>query len=370
MSIIQAIKNAGIYRKIKKAKDDYKTRKMVKQNKQKEYERKLKLYQNTKNYKYDIFDYKKIIEERPDEDFEYTAYNGFYGLSYVMKRYTGYKGLLYPIFLHNSNIDLWSFAEFEVSNNSIGIVCADRLADMVEEKTGKTSLAIGPSIMYAQSVLSEEEIEKIKKNLGKTLLILPSHSIEDYSCKSNVNVFTDYVEQIKNRYNFDTILVSLYFYDIIKGADKIYLDKGYKIVSAGHRNSRDFLDVQRTMYEICDGVISQGYTTGLSYGFCLGKPISIFNDSDIIYHKTDDPEKRLIPVNSKETQKFNKLFGEYTDSVTEEQREYAEYLWNMSKKRSKEEMLHIFNLTRDIETTKNKRKKADLIEEIKKLKGQ
>lgn len=367
MSLIQTVKNTAAYKGLKKEKDDYLTRRMVKKNKKNEYLRRIKLYKETLDFKYDIFDYKKIIEERPDCDFEYTAYNGFYGLSYVMKRYTGYKGLLYPIFIHNSTIDMPHMGEFGVCPNEIGLVCSERLAEIIEKNTDKTVLAIGPTIMYAKSVLTEEETVKIKKKLGKTLLILPSHSIEDYSCKSNVDNFLEYAEYIKSKFHFNTVLVCLYFYDIVIGEDEYYTSKGYQVVSTGHRNSRDFLDMQRTLYEICDGVISQGYTTGLSYGFCMGKPISIFND-DITYYKTGKPDEKQIPMNSLENQKFNNLFAEYEDTLTDEQKDYAEFLWNVSKKRSREELLKILKLAKKIDKTCNKAKKARLVEEIKKFK--
>ena len=367
MSLIQTVKNTAAYKRFKKEKDDYLTRMMVKKNKKNEYLRRLKLYKETLDFKYDIFDYKKNIEERPDCDFEYTAYNGFYGLSYVMKRYTGYKGLLYPIFLHNSTIDMPYMGEFGVCPNEIGLVCSERIAEIVEKNTGKTVLAIGPTIMYAKSVLTEEETAKIKKKLGKTLLILPSHSVEDYICKSNVDNFLEYAEYIKSKFHFNTILVSLYFYDIVIGGDEYYTSKGYQVVSSGHRNSRDFLDMQRTLYEICDGVISQGYTTGLSYGFCMGKPISIFND-DIVYHKTSNHSEKVKLVNSPESQKFNRLFSEYTDKTTDEQREYAEFLWNVSKKRNPEELLFIFDLAKKIDKCRSNTKKIALINEIKEYK--
>lgn len=363
MSLISTVKSTSFYKILKKEKDDYKTRRMVKKNKKNEYLRKLDLYEKSKNYIYDIFDYKKIIEERPDNDYKYTAYNGFYGLSYIIKRYTGYKGILYPIFLHHACIDVPGYAEFKVSDNSVGIVCSERLAKMVEQETGRMALAIGPSIMYAKNVLTVEEVQKIKNDIGKTLLIFPIHSAETFSYELNENAFIDYIEKVKKEYNFDTVLVSVYFYDILNGADKRYLDRGYKVVSSGHRNSRDFFDVQRTLIELSDGLISQGFTSGLAYGMCLERPICMYNQ-DVECHKPGLPEEKIETEKSEEFVKFAELFSEYTDTITDEQKKFAEYLWGSSKKRSSDELLTILQLVKKIEKTHNKSKKNLLIKEL------
>ncbi len=365
MSLIKTIKNTKLYKRAKKEKDDFLTRQMVKQNKKTEYERRLKLYEESKDFKYDLLDYRNIVKERPDCDREYTAYNGFYGISHIIKRYSGYKGLVHPIIQHYADLDYDTHSEFDISNNKIGMVCAKRVAERIEKITNKTILAIGPSILYARPVLSDSEIQNIKKELGKTLLIFPSHSLEEWVRDSDDDAFSKYVEDIKKQYGFNTVLVSMYFVDIEKHEGEIVTKDNYKVVSSGHRNSRDFLDIQRTLMELSDGVLAQGYTSGVAYAVSLNKPVGVYREH-AEFHKIGSPDEIFHMGDKTETyNKFFDVFSDYNDTISDEQREYADYLWGISKKRSPEEMYKLLELSEKIDKASGK-KQEKLLSEIKK----
>ncbi|MFT4800401.1 MAG: NAD(P)-dependent dehydrogenase (short-subunit alcohol dehydrogenase family) [Flavobacteriaceae bacterium] len=86
---------------------------------------------------------------------------------------------------------------------------------------------------YYGSLEEIDLIKKIKKEIGKVLLVFPSHSVKDLDVEYNYSWFNSKILAEKSKY--DTLLVCLYHLDAQN--EKVvsnYQELGCTIVCAGH----------------------------------------------------------------------------------------------------------------------------------------
>lgn len=203
----------------------------------------------------------------------------------------------------------------------------------------KPVFCIGPIIQYVQGYYSNEYIEKIKKQYGKTVVVYTAHSYEESNIFRNANEF---VESILNKIydDFDTILICVYWNDINDSIYSIFSKYSkVKLVSAGMRFDPNFIKRTKTIIELADVVIGNDIGTYIGYAHFLQKPIRYIDTNDKINDsKMNDNEiKKMIrnkkklstAIKNKEYLKFNNL---------------CEYYWGTSIKRSNIEIQAMFSL--------------------------
>lgn len=168
-------------------------------------------------------------------------------------------------------------------------------------------LKIGPYIHYADSIFSANEFEKVKKELGKTLLVFPFHSIDGVLSSFNTDTFIEQIDKYKIEKNFDNVVVCLYWKDIQIGRAEEYIQKGYKVTTAGHINDMYFLNRLRAIIELADFVISNELGTYIGYCLCLNKEIRLINQkSEFIIEKGKEDH-----INSKGFVEVEKHLSDY-----------------------------------------------------------
>lgn len=132
---------------------------------------------------------------------------------------------------------------------------------------------VGPYIDYAVPNISEKDIQKTKKENGKTLLAFLPHSTENSAAKPHTELFIDnIIRQYSN--DFDTIMLCVYWADILDPICNYAEDKGFKIVTAGFRFDHRFNDRLKTLYDISDAVVCGDIGSFITYSICLGKPLA------------------------------------------------------------------------------------------------
>lgn len=102
----------------------------------------------------------------------------------------------------------------------------------------KEIIMVGPYIQYVDYFKSKDKLKALKAQLGKILLVFPTHSFEDCDDLYDFNQFSQCIDEMAKDY--DTVLISMIGYDIQQGFDKKYRNKGYRIVSSGTRNDPYF----------------------------------------------------------------------------------------------------------------------------------
>ncbi len=294
-----------------------------------------------KNVKINIFDYYEVMKERPYWE-ETIVSNGIYGTSYCLKRYTGYPKMIQCAIEHGMPHTFEN--EYELNGNKANtlLVASEERKKALKGYTNKNIIPYGPLIAYSKVLFDDNTIRDMKDNLGKTLLVYPMHSIEDYHFKNSTNDFIDFVEEIKKKYNYDTVLVSIYFIDILRGFHVRFMQRGWKIMCAGNRLNFDFMDCQRTIMELADLVVCQGYSSALGYAGYLKKPI-VYKDLPLIVRHNGEIEEQDMWMQYKNS--IIELFSDYHESLTEEQYEFLSNLYGYDSVMSPEELRNIFKMS-------------------------
>lgn len=290
-----------------------------------------------------IFDYYEVIKERPYWESTFLS-NGLYGASYCLKRFTGYSKKIMCAIEHGMPHTFEN--KFELNDNPADflLVASEERKKVLQGHTNKEVIPYGPLIAYSKTLFDKNVIRDIKDNLGKTLLVYPIHSVEDYHFNNNFDKFIGYIEEIKNKYDFDTVLISLYFIDILRGFHIRFLQKGWQIMCSGNRLNYDFMDCQRTIMEFADLVVCQGYSSALGYAGFLHKPI-LYKDLPLVVRHNGVFEETDMWMQYKK--ELLDLFTDFNaiDQLTERQYQFLNKLYGYDSVKNPEELKEIFKMS-------------------------
>jgi hypothetical protein len=298
----------------------------------------------------DLFDYKALTADIPYAPHEVVIDNNLYGQAFSLKRYAGIThdlqayiehGLFWGGMVHQD--------EYHWYTPKIITFSEQRRRDIVAKGIEKETVAIGPYIHYAKLLFGDEELQKLRKELGKTLLVFPSKSILNIASKYDVD---DFIQQVKHiGKDFKTIMVSLYYLDAQnKALTDAYLAQGFKIVTAGHRYDNYFLDRQRTFIELADLTMSNEVGTHVGYCIHLNKPHYIYQQKlervganakklarELTLYESDEDNRR-----NAEKKEVADAFSTLQNAITKVQREVIDKYWGTSSVKSPEELRSLF----------------------------
>lgn len=220
-----------------------------------------------------IFDYKELSKPLKNYSFQFYNGNNTFGILKILEKYSGKISMKNIAIEHGFYLGDF-FYEREIKYPYILTMSKNRKEILENKNKNLQVIEIGPYIHYAKSYYSKEELKKIKAIYGKILLAFPSHSLDSLNVHSNS--FIEKIEEIKQEY--DTVFICMFYVDIQNGQYKKYLEKGYKIVTAGHRYDIKFLERLRSIIELADYTISNSFGTHVIYCTYLNKPHSIFEE--------------------------------------------------------------------------------------------
>lgn len=278
---------------------------------------------------------------------EHYLGNAFYGLSTIIKKYSGFKGVVSGIVEHGVYL---SSELREV--NQFDLPCVFTFGEYrrshLRTATDRPIFQIGPYIKYA-GIENPEKIYELKQNLGKTMLVFPVHTIEHNDTDYHAEAFARYILEIKKEMDINTVLVSLYFNDVPKMAP-IYESMGFTVVCSGYRTDRDFLVRQRAYFELADVVVTNSVGTHMGYAIALNKPVCLFvqkisqeYDNQITKESEDADAVALAAI-----EEIQQVFEGMHSEITPEQKEIVEKYWGLSKFRSPEDMRLILEASQNV----------------------
>jgi hypothetical protein len=202
--------------------------------------------------------------------------------------------------------------------------------NFLKSKISKKIIAVGPYINYSNNLINTSQKSILKNQLGNTLLVFPSHSIDNVHAVFDSMSFLKFIDSIKDK-GFDTIMVSLYWKDIELGRAKIYEERGYRVVTAGHLYDYNFLNRLRSIIELSDYTISNSIGTHVGYSVSLGKPHQIYS-SKVKYNLNKDShigqkyDKNVF--DSKEAiEEIERTFNIYDEKISEAQYKCVKKFW-------------------------------------------
>lgn len=223
-----------------------------------------------------LFDYENLAKPIPFCPIEDTKDSNFYGHIHALKEYSGLSNIGWSIehgLYYGNYIPLAS----QCKTIRRIITFSEHRADVLSV-LNKPVATIGPYIHYATPVLDENEIVKLKKHLGKTLLFFPFHSTfeDDNVYKYEIKDTIDELLKIKRNNSIDTVIINMYYYDILHtDIARMYEDVGFKVSCAGHIYDLNFLNRLKTLILISDVTYSNSVGTHVGYCIYLSKPHTI-----------------------------------------------------------------------------------------------
>jgi hypothetical protein len=187
--------------------------------------------------------------------------------------------------------------------------------------------AIGPYISGVDFFKSIEELVRIKKEFGKTLVVFPSHSIEALQSNYDLDEFVTEIQRVKKERNFNTVLICLYWADIIIGRDVFYLEKGFKVVTNGHRSDPYFLNRQKDLLYLADHTMSNNIGSYIGYSIFMKKPHYLYKQNPQYMWKDSNQELKQPMSHYEALDILQKVFGSFSSEITEEQLQVVEKYW-------------------------------------------
>lgn len=280
--------------------------------------------------------------------FERYICNDFYGNISSIKEYIGMKqirssniavehGIYYADHFWGNDVESGMAILFTPSRRRVGVL---------SKVTNQKIYPIGPLIHYAKEILSDDFIEAEKIKNGKTLLVFPVHSTHHNEVKYDDKDFCKEIEKIKKREQFATVLICLYWKDILRGYAKNYLDFGFKCVTAGHIYDMNFLPRLKSIIKIADMTMSNSVGTHIGYCVYLNKSHYIVDteyEYDIKNYKNEAREFMEKYKRDEGIERIKKVFSEYNEEITEEQKRIVEEFWGTNCIRTVDEMRELFN---------------------------
>ena len=300
---------------------------------------------------YSIYQFDALAKDIPQSlfytlDFEKNNSNLFYNHAGIIKEYAGFnKKIQLPFAIEHSpylNNYVW---DVDINTDTFGIITfSDYRCDVLSKATTKLVIPIGPYIHYAKSFLSIKEFEQEKKKLGKTLLVFPAHSTHfhgvSYDYQQDVNFL------LKIGKDFDSILVCLYWKDIIAGKANNYRNSRFKIVTAGHIFDPHFLNRLKTIIQLSDFTMSNSPGNHIGYCVHLNKPHYLYL-MDTTISTLSNISKHWEEIDISEWGNSRDLvvenFSRFQNFIDPEQKKVVEYIWGTNHIKTKEEMFDILN---------------------------
>ena len=290
-----------------------------------------------------IFDYQGVIEELVLYPADPVVDNNYYGLSYWLQKYIGKKSPL------NSYIEHGFILGSLVKNDTIKwwtpkiITLGASREDHIKKETAKPVLKIGPYIHYADDFLSDAEYKSHKQNLGKTLAVFPSHSIKNVKSLFNNNDLISFIES--KEADFDSVIICLYWRDALnKELVQSYVNKGYRITSAGHINDINFLSRLKSIIKLSDFAVSNTVGTQNGYITYLNKPQMIIAQK-IDYNVSKNDTRTFTQRNEDnyntgvlEMIEIIEAFDTFSYEITQQQQDVIGKYWGLNEIKSPEEI--------------------------------
>lgn len=272
--------------------------------------------------------------------------NFFYGIEPMLLEYSDRREPLKGVIEHGLYVGPFvNRDETYLSRLPVVMTFGPRRAAAIRDICDVPILQLGPYIQYASPIISANEMVALKEQLGKVLLVFPSHSIETVDVAFDVRRLIEQSEELAWRRGIQNVLYCLYFNDVNNGLAQIFDDFGCTVVSAGHRSDPLFLSRLRSYIELSDVTASNSVGTHMGYCVALGRPHILLDvevekevESDLEYDYAD--RERYVESVKREELLIASAFGDR--AAPDVLNGICEKYWGLGISRSPEELRHCF----------------------------
>lgn len=300
----------------------------------------------------DIFDYARIARPLPKYFQEIITENNNFGVGFQIRRYANSKAKYLDVLIEHGYF-LGSYISFQERYTyashifTFGEVRKRHLLNILDKKV----TMIGPYIHYADDYLRPEVFQKLKAQLGRTMLVFLAHASSGCKVTYEVDSLVNELEKIRDK--FDSIVVSLFWSAVSDQAlVNSLLAKNYKIFSAGHRYDPYFLCRLKSMIQLSDHTMSNSFGTHVAYCLYMKKPHWIYEQEiQGISLNTKGEQNMLIgeeitkdPIADFEKCEIVNAFSEFSETLTEKQIEIGNKYFGLGQVKSVSEMKKLLNM--------------------------
>lgn len=293
--------------------------------------------ENERRKSLSIFDYKALSKPMPYYPIEKAEDSNYYGYALAFKTYAHVDKVNASI-EHGLYLgDRITIAENYRTTRRIIAMGENRVLSFKHHNVKKPVFAIGPYIHYAEPYLSDDEFKALKEELGRVLLVMPVHASKSIKVSYDNQLIYNFIDSVEK--DFDTVLICMYFRDILNNPEIVseYEARGYKIVCAGHMYDLSFVNRLKSIIMLSDYVVSNSH--GTNTGFCtyMGKPQTIIIDNTMVKHHnfySEDVKK----IRDEQVKEIEGAFKEYSNNITDYQREVIDKYWGISCIKTPEEL--------------------------------
>ena len=290
------------------------------------------------------------LKSSPSEEV-YRA-NMYYGIGKTLQMYSGIDSSVKACIEHGLYFGSY-YNNFELESSGLPALLSfsDIRLGHIRKRSSVPMCLIGPYIAYSTDYLDDLQFQIAKEQLGKTLLVFPSHSIESTDKWFDVDLFVDEIIRIKTLARVDTVLISVYFHDLGSTYVSRYEDAGFTVVTSGLREDVNFLRRQRTLIELSDLTMSNSVGTHVGYCVYLKKPHYIFNQKIACSFSTgaDEIEMSESAQDSARIEKHEveRYFSSFSHNVSMSQREICGKYWGFDYVLLPEEMALLLGICQE-----------------------
>jgi len=296
----------------------------------------------------------------------YWEANYFYGIASCLKQYAG----LPEDFQIHAAIHHGPYLQLNCGAGDIGdfgapfqfhICCSRLIARRYANMIDRMLFPVGPYIRYAEPSRKPHEIKELKKKLGRSLLVFPTHSLEHIDVNFDIGLFCDRIEAIAS--SFESVVVCLYWKDVLRGCAKPYIERGFQVETAGNIRYTGFLSRLSTILHLGDAVFTNGIGTHMGYATSFNLPVLYEPGRDVSYSvAVNSPDHAQQELNQQLAlrSRFGRLeggpdhrqllgvFQRNTDfQISLEQRAIVELMWGERSHRTTEELRDLLLLVND-----------------------
>ncbi len=205
---------------------------------------------------------------------QYGAESAHYGYYHELVRYSEKKRgsiPLIPTMEHGIRFasPVWMYDKYSLSYACQG---RNRIHEIHDTDPWKLVFSLGPYIHYSRDYYGRQRYEALKNELGKVLLVFPSHTWEESSLGGSSEGFA---RKIINKYSkkYDTLLICAYWKNICDPVIKQFEAEGAKIVSAGFRGCKNFIRRLKTIIRLADDVVVDDIGTNIGFCMYMNRPV-------------------------------------------------------------------------------------------------
>ncbi len=189
-------------------------------------------------------DLHKLCNDRPLETNELFKPNSFYGIDSIIKEYCSipHEKLLKVVFPHGVSYSRYFVWEAE-KNTTIPCIYyySPHRYEIYKKKTNKIIIPAASPFIYLTELLKYQP-----KPVRKGTIFFPSHSTHHVTATFNFDKIIADIEQLEDKYK--PVTICIYWKDFNLGHHKLFEERGFRVVSAGHMFDPWFL---YRLYYLC-----------------------------------------------------------------------------------------------------------------------